>query len=229
MRRLHHWILAGLAALIAALACAPASHACVLVATRLTDDQRVQDADVAFTGTVESVVAVPGGGTRGTVLVDRVVKGDVPARVDVITPLTSCGIGGLTAGERLGLLLSPDTPVPWGIGQPDLILPARLDALPLDSAFAPLAVAAIGARATRRAVQVHVRARRCTTLRPVLTETAGSVRVVVTAADGPRCTSGARADRCIALVAKKALGGRAVRPSGARRVATATRCSKQSS
>jgi hypothetical protein len=75
-------------------------------------------------------------------------------------------------------------------------------------------------------LQLHVKARACATLRPALVQGARGVVVSVTGADGPRCVSGPTVDRCLTVTAKRALGSRALRPAGARRVAwrAATRC-----
>jgi hypothetical protein len=236
MRRLHQWLLAVGVATLAALALAPASGACVLAGPLPSPDARVQMADVAFTGTVvASAVAQDGAdgpvsGTRMTVAVDRVLKGQVPATVELIAGMTSCA-APFAAGTRVGLAMSPTTPTPWAANVYDDVGAAALDALPLDGAFAARRVTKLAAKPGRRAVQVRFTARACTTVRATLAQTASTLSASLTSADGPACTSGKVVDRCVTLVAEKALGARALRPAAAARVApvAATRCPKLAS
>lgn len=219
MRRLAQAIAGAVVALAAA---APSAGACVLAGPPPTPDQQVQRADVAFTGTVTTSVPQFAGGFAMTVEVDRVLKGQVPAEVQLVSGMTSCS-APLKAGERRGFAMSPTTPTPWDLNLYDLVQSAAaFDALPRDGDFAPLAIRALTVRGGH--VQVHVRARACTTLRARVSETAGMVTLAVRGADGPRCSTGARRDRCVTLTARRTVGSRTVSPLRARRVGTAKRC-----
>lgn len=219
MRRLASAIAVAVLALVAA----PSAGACVIAGPPPTPDQQVQGADVAFTGTVTRSDPQFAGGFAMTVKVDRVLKGTVPGEVQLTSGMTSCS-ASLQAGVRSGFALSPTTPVPWDLNVFAVADAAAFDALPRDAAFAPLRVRALHVGPAARRVQVHVRARACTTLRARLAETARSLAVAMRAADGPGCTSGPRRDRCVTLTAERAAGARAVSPRSARRVATAERC-----
>jgi hypothetical protein len=216
-----------LAAALLAGACAgalaPSAGACVLAGPPPTPDQKVQSAHVAFTGTVTMSVPQFAGGFAMTVRVDRVVKGTVPDTVQLVSGMNSCS-EVYDVGERVGLAMRPETPMPWNSSTFDIVSAEALDALPLDRAFAPLAVRALHAGPALRRVQVHVLTRACTTLRARLAQTATALAITLRAADGPACTSGPRHDRCVTLTATRAVGSRAISPRMARRVATAARC-----
>ena len=212
-----------LLAAVVVLVAAPSAGACVLAGPLPTPDQQVRKADVAFTGTVTTSDPQFAGGFAMTVKVDRVLKGQVPGEVQLVSGMTSCS-APLKAGERRGFAMRPTTPAPWDLNLYDLADAAAFDALPLDVAFAPLAIRALRTTRTARRVQVHVRARACTTLRARVTETVGMVTLAVRGADGPRCTTGARRDRCVTLTATRAVGSRTVSPLRALRVGTAKRC-----
>lgn len=221
------WLAHGLV-VAALLVAAPSAGACVLAGPLPTPDERVQAADVAFTGTVTTSVPQVAGGFAMTVQVDRVLKGRVPETVQLTSGMTSCS-QALAAGTRTGFALSAATPVPWDLNVYDIVGAAAFDALPADAAFAPVRVTGVAAAPSRRRVQVHVKARACATLRPRLIASGGALTVAVAAADGPRCTAGARVDRCVTLTAARPLGGRALHPARAPRVATAERCAARAS
>ncbi|WP_445147700.1 hypothetical protein [Baekduia sp. Peel2402] len=212
-----------LLAAVVVLVTAPSAGACVLAGPLPTPDQQVQRSDVVFTGTVSTSDPQFAGGFAMTVKVDRVLKGQVPSEVQLVSGMTSCS-APLKAGERRAFAMKPTTPAPWDLNVYDLADAAAFDALPADVAFAPLAIRALATRPQRARVQIHVKARACTTLRVRVTETVGMVTLAVRGADGPRCTTGARRDRCITLTARRAVGSRTVSPLRARRVGTAKRC-----
>ena len=223
MRRAYHWILSLLVVAGAALALAPAAGACVLA--KVPTDTRVQQADVVFTGTVLDVTPLELGGTSFTVEVDRRVKGSVPGLVELRSGVTSCQLVP-TVGQRIALGLRPATPPPWNAMWSDVLPPADVDALPYDRLYRAARVTKLAASPARRAVQVHFRGRACTSVRATLVQGASTLTATLRSADGPQCTSGRLVDRCVTLLARRALGRRALRPAAAARVApvAATRC-----
>jgi hypothetical protein len=153
-----------LLAAVAVLVTAPSASACVLAGPPPTPDQQVQKAAVAFTGTVTTSDPQFAGGFAMTVKVDRVLKGQVPDELQLVSGMTSCS-APLKAGERRAFAMKPTAPAPWDLNLYDLADATAFDALPLDVAFAPLAIRELTSTARRARVQIHVKARACTTLR----------------------------------------------------------------